>query len=92
MGRLRRETEQERPAAYSPGQRTGYDGSAILALKGQKHYSEPVTGDEGDALFTCFCPFRAAVAPLATQGDALGYVLIAPSGRYRVVADNHLTI
>ena len=33
---------------------------------------------------------RAIVTPLATQGDALGYVLIAPSGRYRVIVDNHL--
>ena len=39
-----------------------------------------------------FCPFRAIIAPFLTQGVALGWRLIAPSGRYRVIADNHLNV
>ena len=30
----------------------------------------------------CFCPYRAySCKTLFTQGDALGYVLVAPAGR-----------
>ena len=57
--------------ANSPGHRPGYRGHAASALKGQKHCS-----------LLGFCPFRARVVTRpSTQGVALGYVLIALSGR-----------
>lgn len=37
----------------------------------------------------CFCPYRAFDAVCSTQGGALGWQVGAPSGRCRVVADNH---
>ena len=57
--------------ANSPGQRPGYRHTGKLALKGQKHYSSNYAFALTGRIY--LCPF--------TQGDALGYKLIAPSGR-----------
>ena len=57
--------------ALSPGQRPGYQQTPTFALKGQKPY-------ESDMLL----PFQGeGVITVLTQGDALGYGLITPSGR-----------
>ena len=40
-------------------------------------------------IYTGFCPYRACLPRAFPQGDALGWLLIAPSGRYRIHADNH---
>ena len=78
--------------AHSPGHRPGYSGQVVFALKGQKRFSwasSSAVTYEGDAVYAGFCPYRACLSHGFSQGDALGYVLIAPSGRYRVHADNH---
>ncbi len=65
--------------AHSPGQYPGYKKRIAVALKGQKHYSAFL-----------LLPFQGVGHHPATQGDALGYMLIAPSGRYRVIVDIHI--
>ncbi len=61
--------------AHSPGQRPGYRGRATVALKGQKPWTEASPPTNSFALSGRGC------APMPTQGDALGYVLIGLSGR-----------
>ncbi len=54
--------------AISPGHRPGYRDMGKLALKGQKLYLASL----------CFCPCRASfLRNTSTQGDALGYELMA---------------
>ena len=60
--------------AVSPGHRPGYDERAIVALKGQKPWTEAMPPTHS------FAPTGRGCALMPTQGDALGYVLIAPSG------------
>jgi hypothetical protein len=38
------------------------------------------------------CPYRAIASFPISQGVALGWRLIAPSGRYRKDADNHFVL
>ena len=57
--------------------------SGCLLPKGRKKGQKLITLVE-------LLPFQGvADAHRLTQGVALGYWLIAPSGRYRVIADNH---
>ena len=69
----------------------GVMAAAATPCKG-KSIIPYLSATSSHALNRCFCPFRAVSAPSTTQGDALGYLLIPPSGRCRVIADNHLRI
>ena len=60
--------------AHSPGQRPGYDEVMKCALKGQKRLYKRLHAN-------AFAPSGRTSSLHHTQGDALGYVLVAPSGR-----------
>ncbi len=61
--------------AHSPRQRPGYQQMPTFALKGQKHNRDESPTCSAFALSGRDCHHRP------TQGAALGYGLIAPSGR-----------
>ena len=68
--------------ANSPEHRSGYSDGGGSPCKGKSIKSI--------GYGKSFCPFRALGNDPVPHGDAMGYELVAPSGREHQIVDNHL--